>query len=163
MDKDLRQLRSLIREALGRSAQPTRSLEDELGIGHGNLAHLLSGQLELKVRHLLSISRLLGVPPHRLIELGCPEALAASTRDVTDLVSATAPASGIGHVTLSPWMRSKSASAPSCATSWPPKLLLPRPHAVNGGRHPVIVGRLRVIGGASPVIFGPKRVIAGHG
>jgi len=100
MDKDLRQLRSLIREALGRSAQPTRSMEDELGIGHGNLAHLLSGQLELKVRHLLSISRLLGVPPHRLIELGCPEALAASTRDVTDLVAATAPASGIGHLTL---------------------------------------------------------------
>ncbi|HEX3530143.1 MAG TPA: hypothetical protein VH988_24040 [Thermoanaerobaculia bacterium] len=100
MDKDLRQLRSLIREALGRSPLPARSLEDELGIGHGNLAHLLSGQLELKVRHLLSISRLLDVPPHRLIELGCPEALAASTRDVTDLVAATAPASGIAHLTL---------------------------------------------------------------
>jgi hypothetical protein len=100
MDKDLRQLQSLIREALGRTSQPTRSLEDELGIGHGNLAHLLSGHLELKVRHLLSISRLLGVPPHRLLELGCPEALAAATRDVTDLVETPAPSKGIGHLTL---------------------------------------------------------------
>jgi|GEM_PF-988562 len=99
MDKDLRQLRSLIRDALGRTSLTTRSLEDELGIGHGNLAHLLSGNLELKLRHLLSISRLLGVPPHRLIELGCPEALAAATRDVTDLVDAPAPARGIGHLT----------------------------------------------------------------
>jgi hypothetical protein len=42
MDKDLRQLLSLI--------------------SHGNLKHLLAGRLELKLRHLLSISRLLGVP-----------------------------------------------------------------------------------------------------
>jgi hypothetical protein len=100
MDKDLRQLRNLIREALGRTSLTTRSLEDELRIGHGNLAHLLSGQLELKLRHLLSISRLLGIPPHRLIELGCPDALAAATRDVTDLVEAPAPVRGIGHLTV---------------------------------------------------------------
>lgn len=99
MDKDLRQLRDLIREALGRSPLTARSLEDELGIGHGNLTHLLSGQLEMKLRHVLSIARLLGIPPHRLIELGCPEALAAATRDVTDYVEAPAPSRGIRHLT----------------------------------------------------------------
>jgi len=100
LDKDLRNLRSLIQEALGRSPLTTRSLEEELEIGHGNLTRLFSGQLELKVRHLLCISRLLGVPPHRLIELGCPDALAAATRDVTEIVQAPAPAPGIGQLSL---------------------------------------------------------------
>jgi hypothetical protein len=100
MDKDLKNLRSLIREALSRTSLTTRTLEEELAIGHGNLTRLFSGDLELKVRHLLAISRLLGVPPHRLVELGCPEALAAATWDVTDLVEAAAPARGIGHLTV---------------------------------------------------------------
>jgi hypothetical protein len=100
MDKDLRRLSSLIRESLAQTSLTTRALEEELGIGHGNLAHLLSGQLELKLRHLLSVARLLGVPPHRLVELGCPEALGGATRDVTDLVETPPTAGGIGHLSL---------------------------------------------------------------
>jgi transcriptional regulator with XRE-family HTH domain len=87
-------LRDLIREAIGRTSWTARALEKELGIGHGNLSHLLSGELELKLRHLLSLARVLSVPPHRLIELGCPAALAAATRDVSDFVAVPAASRG---------------------------------------------------------------------
>lgn len=100
MDKDLRQLLGLIQEALDRTHMTSRALEEELGIGHGNLKHLLSGRLELKIRHLLSISRLLGVPPHRFLEIGCPAALQSATRDVSDYVKTREKAGGIGHLTL---------------------------------------------------------------
>jgi transcriptional regulator with XRE-family HTH domain len=99
MDKDTRQILGLIRDALDRFPFTGRALEDELGIGHGNLSHLLSGRLELKLRHLLSIARVLGVPPHRLVELGCPESLRAATRDVTDLVALPAGALRVGALT----------------------------------------------------------------
>jgi hypothetical protein len=92
MDKDQRQLLGLIRDALSRIPLTGRALEDELGIGHGNLGHLLSGRLDLKFRHVLSIARVLGVPPHRLVELGCPEALSAASRDITDLVAVSGTA-----------------------------------------------------------------------
>jgi len=99
MDKDTRQILKLIQDALDRFPVTARALEDELGIGHGNLSHLLSGRLELKLRHLLSIAKVLGVPPHRFVELGCPLALRAATRDVTDLVGLPASAARIGALT----------------------------------------------------------------
>jgi transcriptional regulator with XRE-family HTH domain len=98
MDKDLQQLSGLIREALGRTSLTTRALEQELGLGHGNLTHLLSGKLELKIRHLLGIARLLGVPPHRLVELGCPDALRAATQDVTDFIDLPAAGTADGAI-----------------------------------------------------------------
>jgi transcriptional regulator with XRE-family HTH domain len=90
-DGDLRQLRSLLREALAHSPLSARALESTLGIGHGNLSHLLAGRLELRVRHLLSIAHELGVPPHQFLELGCPEALTAARRDLSDLTRASLP------------------------------------------------------------------------
>jgi len=90
-DGDLRQLRSLLREALAHSPLSARALETVLGIGHGNLSHLLEGRLELRVRHVLSIARALGVPPHQFLELGCPETTGAARRDLSDLTGASLP------------------------------------------------------------------------
>lgn len=90
-DRDLRQLRGLLRDALKRSPVKRRVLEEALGIGHGNLSHLLAGRLELRVRHLLSIASALGVPPHQFLELGCPEALGKGRRDLAELVGAPLP------------------------------------------------------------------------
>lgn len=86
MSNDARDLRGLLREALSRTRMTGRRLEKELGIGHGNLQHLLEGQLELKVRHLLAIARVLKVPPHQLLELGCPEAEQTASRDLYALL-----------------------------------------------------------------------------
>lgn len=85
-ERDLRQLRGLLRDALAHLGMPTRTLEGTLGIGHGNLSHLLEGRLELRVRHLLSIARELGVPPHQFLQIGCPETTSAARRDLGDLI-----------------------------------------------------------------------------
>lgn len=90
-DSDLRQLRGLIREALAHARVTHRSLESTLGIGHGNFGRLLDGSLELRVRHVLSIARALGVPPHQFLELGCPEALEEARRDLTEIVGSALP------------------------------------------------------------------------
>ena len=90
-DSDLRRLRALVREALPTYHGAGRAIEKALGIGHGNLSHLLDGRLELRVRHLLAISKMLGVPPHQFLELGCPEAIDTARRDLTDFVSMSLP------------------------------------------------------------------------
>ena len=91
-DSDLSRLRALVREALPTYHGSGRAIEEALGIGHGNLSHLLDGRLELRVRHLLAISKILGVPPHQFLELGCPETTDAAKRDLTDFVSMSLPA-----------------------------------------------------------------------
>lgn len=90
-DSDLSRLRALVREALPTYHGSGRAIEEALGIGHGNLSHLLDGRLELRVRHLLAISRMLGVPPHQFLELGCPETTDAAKRDLTDFVAMSLP------------------------------------------------------------------------
>ncbi|HVG11198.1 MAG TPA: hypothetical protein VNM67_26075 [Thermoanaerobaculia bacterium] len=90
-DSDLRRLRALVREALPTYHGSGRAIEEALAIGHGNLSHLLDGRLELRVRHLLAIAKMLGVPPHQFLELGCPEATEAASRDLTDFVSMSLP------------------------------------------------------------------------
>jgi hypothetical protein len=90
-DSDLRTLRALVRAALPTYHGSGRAIEELLGIGHGNLSHLLDGRLELRVRHLLAIAKMLGVPPHQFLELGCPEAIDAARRDLTDFVSMSLP------------------------------------------------------------------------
>ncbi|MFL6198953.1 MAG: hypothetical protein ACJ76J_07240 [Thermoanaerobaculia bacterium] len=90
-DSDLQTLRALVREALPTYHGSGRAIENALGIGHGNLAHLLDGRLELRVRHLLAIANMLGVPPHQFLELGCPETNDAARRDLTDFVSMSLP------------------------------------------------------------------------
>ena len=86
-NNDLRTLRALVREALPTYHGSGRAVEEALGIGHGNLSHLLDGRLELRVRHLLAIATMLGVPPHQFLELGCPETTDAARRDLTDFVA----------------------------------------------------------------------------
>lgn len=90
-NSDLCTLRALVREALPTYYGAGRALEEALGIGHGNLSHLLEGRLELRVRHLLAIAKMLGVPPHQFLELGCPETTDAARRDLTDFVSMSLP------------------------------------------------------------------------
>lgn len=84
VDQDLRELRRLLREAVEASRMHTRDIERTLGIGHGNLARLLRGTLELRVRHLIAFARLLNIPPADFLELGCPEASQNARRRLID-------------------------------------------------------------------------------
>jgi len=86
MDRDLKSLREMVRQAMDRTGLPKRRLEERLGIGHGTLEQLVSGRLEIKARHLLAIARFLRVPPHQLLELGCPEAEGAADQDLGTLL-----------------------------------------------------------------------------
>ena len=85
-DKDLQQLRQVLREAVRASSMPIREMERQLGIGHGAIYRMLDGELDLRVRHLLALADLLGVPPTDFFELGCPDAMSRATRRLTDWI-----------------------------------------------------------------------------
>ena len=72
--EDDRQLRSLLRQAVAVSPLTTRQLERAMGLGSGYLGRLLDGRLEIKVRHLVDLARLLRVPPSHFLHFGCPDA-----------------------------------------------------------------------------------------
>lgn len=88
-DKDLLQLRQVLREAVYASRMPIREMERQLGIGHGNLYRMLDGTLDMRVRHLLSLSELLGVPPTDFLEVGCPDAVQRAPRRLSDWIGAS--------------------------------------------------------------------------
>lgn len=83
-DKDLKELRQLLREAVDASRMHVRDIEAAVGVGHGNLDRLLNGTLELRVRHLLAFARLLSIPPAELLELGCRTATQTAQRRLVD-------------------------------------------------------------------------------
>jgi Cro/C1-type helix-turn-helix DNA-binding protein len=85
-EQDLKQLRRVLREAVQACHIPVRAMERQLGIGHGNLYHILDGTLDLRVRHLLQLADLLGVPPTDLLELGCPDAVSRAKRRLGDWI-----------------------------------------------------------------------------
>jgi transcriptional regulator with XRE-family HTH domain len=85
-DKDLQQLRAVIREAVRSSRLRDRDLERRLGIGHGNLNRVLDGQLDLRVRHLIALADVLSIPPGDLLELGCPDAVSRAKHRLNDWI-----------------------------------------------------------------------------
>jgi transcriptional regulator with XRE-family HTH domain len=85
-DKDLRQLRRVLEEAVRASRTPIRELERALGLGHGSLYRMFNGDLDLRVRHLLALAELLGIPPTDFLELGCPDAMSGAKRRLTDWI-----------------------------------------------------------------------------
>jgi Cro/C1-type HTH DNA-binding domain len=85
-DQDLKQLRQVLREAVYACRMPIREMERRLGIGHGNLYHILDGTLDLRVRHLLQLADLMGIPPTDLLEFGCPDAISRAKRRLGDWI-----------------------------------------------------------------------------
>lgn len=73
MSEDLRQLRAVLRQAISACRAPVRKIETAMGIGHGNLEHILEGRNEIRVRHIIALARFLNVPPQDFLELGVPQ------------------------------------------------------------------------------------------
>ena len=65
-------LRAQLSVALGALPMSPHSIEDALGIGHGTLPRLLDGRMDLKLRHLLELCRLLKIHPREVIDQGLP-------------------------------------------------------------------------------------------
>jgi transcriptional regulator with XRE-family HTH domain len=102
-DRDLQQLRQVLRQAVDASRMPVREMERRLGVGHGSLYRMLDGGLDLRVRHLLALAGLLGVPPADFLELGCPDAARGAKRRLADWIGPTpqTPAAGPTAASLS--------------------------------------------------------------
>lgn len=73
MSEDLRQLRAVMRQAISASGVAVRHVEAAMGCGHGNIERILDGRIELRVRHVVGLARLLKVPPGDFLELGFPQ------------------------------------------------------------------------------------------
>lgn len=69
MDKDMKRLLEIVRNACERYTGYKRDLESSMSIGHGRLEELLSGTLELRVRHVVGLARLLTVPPSDFLRI----------------------------------------------------------------------------------------------
>ncbi|HSN88989.1 MAG TPA: hypothetical protein VL025_19650 [Thermoanaerobaculia bacterium] len=67
---DLQGLREILREAVAALRLPTREIEDRLGLGHSTLKKILDGEIDLRVRHLLALARLLDIHPRDFLDLG---------------------------------------------------------------------------------------------
>ena len=65
--KDLEQLREALRTLVERSGRSIRSLEMEIGVGHGTLGNMLRGRTEPRLRHLDHLCRALGVSLQELL------------------------------------------------------------------------------------------------
>jgi transcriptional regulator with XRE-family HTH domain len=83
-EPDFEQLLTVLGRAIDAVPMTRRDLEDRIGLGHGTLYRLLNGHLELKVRHLLALARVLEVPPGEFLALGCPKATARAQYQLAD-------------------------------------------------------------------------------
>lgn len=54
-----------LRTAIRLSGISHRQVERELGLSTGYLTRILAGQVELRVRHVLDVCRVIGLPPDR--------------------------------------------------------------------------------------------------
>jgi transcriptional regulator with XRE-family HTH domain len=89
-DEDLHSLRELLRDAVAASRLSPREVETVLGIGHSTLERLLNGKLDLRVRHILALARMLEVPPGDFLNLGCPDTAEAARHDLNEWLPPTA-------------------------------------------------------------------------
>jgi transcriptional regulator with XRE-family HTH domain len=67
IEAQIERLTQLLDEAAYRTRRSRRSLERQLGLAHGYLGNLFRGKTELKVYHILLISKLLDLDPVDLL------------------------------------------------------------------------------------------------
>ncbi len=65
-------LAQVLKSAVRLSRFPYREIERQLGLHAGALSRLLNGGIELKVRHVEEVCRVIGLPPGRLLRAAYP-------------------------------------------------------------------------------------------
>ena len=64
-NEEIVRIAASLRTAIRLSGISNRQVERELGLSTGYLTRILAGQVELRVRHVLGICRVIGLPPDR--------------------------------------------------------------------------------------------------
>ncbi len=80
MSRQLNPLREVLRRAVAAARLRRGTLEQALDLPSGGWDELLAGHRVLRVRHLLALARLLGVPAEDFLEAGLPEAAPSGLR-----------------------------------------------------------------------------------
>jgi transcriptional regulator with XRE-family HTH domain len=63
--EEIVRIAAALRTAIRLSGISHRQVERELGLSTGYLTRILAGQVELRVRHVLDVCRVIGLPPDR--------------------------------------------------------------------------------------------------
>ncbi|HXU31778.1 MAG TPA: hypothetical protein VN851_14485 [Thermoanaerobaculia bacterium] len=87
----MKRLLELVRSACYSWSGNKRDLEGALGIGHGRLEEILDGQPELRVRHIVSLARLLKVRPSDFLRLAYSDEESTATQRLEDWVGEPKP------------------------------------------------------------------------
>jgi transcriptional regulator with XRE-family HTH domain len=85
VEDEVRQAARLLESLIQAAGVPEAELEQRLDVSAGYLGRLLSGEIELKLRHILSILRALEVEPSLYFESLYPAHASAGTIRMEDL------------------------------------------------------------------------------
>jgi transcriptional regulator with XRE-family HTH domain len=69
---EVRRLRTMLKTAMKVLGFTNRDVERKLGLSGSYLSRLFSGMIDLKVDHVVSIARVIGVEPEELFQLAFP-------------------------------------------------------------------------------------------
>lgn len=73
-ESEVTRLTNLLTSAIRFSGWKQRDIEKALGMSSGSMSRLLSGGIELKIKHVLDICRVIGFPPSRFFHACYPTA-----------------------------------------------------------------------------------------
>lgn len=88
---DLGPLRHLLQRVVQGTGVSPRRIENAIGLGHGKLALILNGTLDIRVRHLLRLAHFLSVPPADFLELAYPETARNAQHRLNDWLAPMRP------------------------------------------------------------------------
>lgn len=101
IEDEIRQAARLLESLIQAAGVPEDELERRLDVSPGYLGRLLSGEIELKLRHILSILRALEVEPSLYFESLYPAQVSAGTIRIEDLRQRI-ESLGLGEVSETP-------------------------------------------------------------
>lgn len=73
IEDDIRRCAKMLESVVRMDGMSARQLEEKLGYGAGTVNRLFSGKIELKLRHILLILEVIGIPPSQFFREVFPE------------------------------------------------------------------------------------------
>ena len=91
MSRELKPLRAVLKRAVAAARLHRRTVEQALELPPGAWDEVVAGRRILRVRHLLALAQLLGVPPEDFLEAALPEASRPAGRRLADWLDPAQP------------------------------------------------------------------------
>lgn len=109
-DAEIESLTQVLKLLLRFSKIQNRDIEKQLGFSGGYMSRLLSGKIDIKISHILALTKILGLHPHELFALAFPQ-------------TGKGPSPGLQHVQkVLPHLVPASLGAPASAEAAAPDL-----------------------------------------